>query len=284
VIGQLKAMQLDQHQEILSDEMLEVVTHMETLSLNEAEHLSLNALKGTDNDSTIRLPATVNDLKMLMLVDSGSTTSFVDCGMVAKLGLIPQPTSPVYVKVANGAKMLCNSIIPQFTWCTQGIQFSHDMLVLDMGGYDAVLGMDWLKKFRPMNCDWVAKWLEFSYQEQTVKLQGVLDVRQDHLTEISLDQVIQWHKNNELWATAVLETNSDIAVLPIPEEVQQLLQQFASVFQEPNELPPTRAFDHAISLLPGTSPPNTRPYRYSPLQKDEIERQVTEMLKSGVIT
>jgi hypothetical protein len=31
-------------------------------------------------------------------------------------------------------------------------------------------------------------------------------------------------------------------------------------------------------------PPNSKPYRYSPLQKDEIERQVTEMLRSGVIT
>jgi hypothetical protein len=28
---------------------------------------------------------------------------------------------------------------------------------------------------------------------------------------------------------------------------------------------------------------NSRPYRYSPLHKDEIERQVAEMLKAGLI-
>jgi hypothetical protein len=60
--------------------------------------------------------------------------------------------------------------------------------------------------------------------------------------------------------------------------------QFETIFQEPTELPPTRAIDHAIALLPGTTPVNTRPYRYSPLQKDEIERQVAAMLRNGVIT
>jgi hypothetical protein len=46
----------------------------------------------------------------------------------------------------------------------------------------------------------------------------------------------------------------------------------------------TRQYDHAISLEEGTVPPNTKPYRYSPIQKDEIELQVQEMLKSGVIS
>lgn len=36
-------------------------------------------------------------------------------------------------------------------------------------------------------------------------------------------------------------------------------------------------------MVEGAQPANSRPYRYSPLQKDEIERQVQEMLESGVI-
>lgn len=48
-------------------------------------------------------------------------------------------------------------------------------------------------------------------------------------------------------------------------------------------MPPHRVFDHAIHLLPDSLPVNSRPYRYSPLQKDEIEKQVTEMLQVGTI-
>jgi hypothetical protein len=38
-----------------------------------------------------------------------------------------------------------------------------------------------------------------------------------------------------------------------------------------------------IPLLPNATPVNCRPYRYSPTQKDEIERHVDDMLTLGLI-
>jgi hypothetical protein len=35
--------------------------------------------------------------------------------------------------------------------------------------------------------------------------------------------------------------------------------------------------------LPRVKPVNIKPYRYSPAQKDEIEKQITEMLTNGII-
>ncbi|KAK1693199.1 hypothetical protein QYE76_009896 [Lolium multiflorum] len=147
VVAQLKAMQLDTTTEVLSDEILEMVTDMETLAVDGVEQLSMSAISGTDAESTIQLPARVNNLTVLLLVDSGSTGSFIDAAMVSKLGLVPQSRAPMQVKVANGEQMVCNSYIPKFTWHTHGVKFEHDMLVLDMREYDAVLGIDWLKKF-----------------------------------------------------------------------------------------------------------------------------------------
>jgi len=69
----------------------------------------------------------------------------------------------------------------------------------------------------------------------------------------------------------------------IPAPVRQLLQQYEHLFQEPTELPPTREDDHHISLLHGAQSVNIRPYRYSPEQKSEIEKQVNEMLQKGII-
>jgi hypothetical protein len=50
----------------------------------------------------------------------------------------------------------------------------------------------------------------------------------------------------------------------IPTTVQEIILEFDNLFQAPTELPPSRAFDHPISLLPDTIPINCRPYRYNP--------------------
>jgi hypothetical protein len=41
--------------------------------------------------------------------------------------------------------------------------------------------------------------------------------------------------------------------------------------------------DHQIPLIPGAQPVNVQPYHYSPHQNNEIERQVSKMMWSGVI-
>jgi hypothetical protein len=61
------------------------------------------------------------------------------------------------------------------------------------------------------------------------------------------------------------------------------VHQFGNIFQSPTKLPPQRALDHHIPLIPGAAPVNVKPYRYSPAQKDEIETQFKDMLSNGVI-
>lgn len=48
-------------------------------------------------------------------------------------------------------------------------------------------------------------------------------------------------------------------------------------------MPSARDCDHQIELLPGASPVQMRPYRYAPALKDEIEKQISEMLQSGIV-
>lgn len=64
----------------------------------------------------------------------------------------------------------------------------------------------------------------------------------------------------------------------MPVEIQHLLDKYEDVFREPTELPPKRPCDHQITLVPRAQPVDVRPYRYAPVQKTEIERQLTEML------
>jgi hypothetical protein len=69
----------------------------------------------------------------------------------------------------------------------------------------------------------------------------------------------------------------------IPQAVQQLLDRYHGLFSTPSKLPPARAADHKINLVPGAQPVRIRPYHYSPIQKNEIEAQVQQMLKTGVV-
>lgn len=69
----------------------------------------------------------------------------------------------------------------------------------------------------------------------------------------------------------------------IPPEIQSLLTEFSTLFDDPQGLPPKRACDHSIPLKSHAKPVFLRPYRHNPAQKDEIEKQVKEMLLSGVI-
>ena len=67
-------------------------------------------------------------------------------------------------------------------------------------------------------------------------------------------------------------------------DLQLVLDNHSKVFETPKGLPPIRDHDHAIHLIPGSVPPNIRPYRYPYVQKSEIERMVAEMLEAGITT
>jgi hypothetical protein len=69
----------------------------------------------------------------------------------------------------------------------------------------------------------------------------------------------------------------------LPKEIVVLLDEFVVTFEAPAALPPERQCDHVIPLVPGATPVHIRPYRYPPSLKDEIEKQVAEMLAKGLI-
>jgi hypothetical protein len=69
----------------------------------------------------------------------------------------------------------------------------------------------------------------------------------------------------------------------IHPSVQAMLQNLSNLFAAPSSLPPMREIDHGIPLKEGIEPVNGRPYRYAHYQKNEIEKQVQEMLRVGLV-
>jgi hypothetical protein len=67
--------------------------------------------------------------------------------------------------------------------------------------------------------------------------------------------------------------------------VSELLSGFSEVFQNPLPpgLPPERSEGHSISTEPGHPPPFWSMYRLSPLEYQELEKQVTKFLKDEIL-
>lgn len=82
----------------------------------------------------------------------------------------------------------------------------------------------------------------------------------------------------------IIEVNPEERITPIQNKaLNSLLEQFQDVFEEPKGLPPPREFGHAIPFIQKEATVNIRSYWYSFFQKNEIEKQVHEMLQDSII-
>lgn len=78
-------------------------------------------------------------------------------------------------------------------------------------------------------------------------------------------------------------THSHTLAVPQQQQLDTLFSSYTSLFQEPRGLPPVRSIEHKINLFEGQGPICVRPYRYPHIHKDEIQKQVADMLQTGII-
>jgi hypothetical protein len=130
-----------------------------------------------------------------------------------------------------------------------------------------------------MCCHWENRTLQFEHQGTMMTIQGITQPSQEDIPAVSIDKLLKWAQGNDIWALAVVESVPLSHQDDTPKGIQHILQEFQDVFQEPTGLPPTRL----IPLLPNVAPVNSTPYKYSPHHKDEIEKQVKQLLAAGLI-
>lgn len=254
-------------------EMIEVLQNSESAEYEDMEHelaahmisISAAAVGATTGKSvkTMQLRVQVQGHNLTFLVDSGSTHSFLDVSLASQLeGVVPM--AMVRVKVANGDTVPCNSQILDCSWTCSGHKFISNFKMFPLGSYDGIIGLDWLASHSPMLVDWEHHWFSFRHKDTDITILGTAAV----VSEVTVVEVC-----------SLLTTEK----MPVHPEVQLLLDQFPHLFEAPTGLPPRRAYDHTIPLLPGATPVSLRPYHLAPALKTKLERQMKEMLASGVI-
>jgi hypothetical protein len=154
--------------------------------------------------------------------------------------------------------------------------------LFDLGGMDMVLGVEWLRTLGDTIVNWKKHTMSFWFNKQWVTLNGLKE--QGNME--TLQSVLRQNSKNHRVCLRKLNTIED-GSSTIEEEQQKelegLLTRYTEVFQEPKGLPPIREKEHAIILKQGHDEINVRPYRYPHHHKNEIEKQIKELLAAGIL-
>ena len=84
----------------------------------------------------------IQGLPVKILLDSGSSHTFVSLALRSRLiGQTSLPI-PLHVKIADGHVLDCAATFLQLEWEVQGCSFHTDAKVLPLAHYNMVVGMD----------------------------------------------------------------------------------------------------------------------------------------------
>ena len=115
--------------------------------------ITMCAPSNNSDTKTLKFKGYIGNIPICALIDSGSTHSFINPAIVHNLEIETTKTTPLTVRTASGDKMSTNQLCESQRFFLQKQEFEGDVRVLDIQGYDMILGMDWLATLGPLLID-----------------------------------------------------------------------------------------------------------------------------------
>ncbi|GJT12094.1 putative mitochondrial protein [Tanacetum coccineum] len=144
----------------------------ETENLVELEKISVHALSRVNTYKTIIVTGHVGRKKLQKLFDTGSTHNFMDTSVALKLGLRLVKRTPLQLKVADGNKLISDTMVTNFQWKMNGLIYTTDVFLIPLGGCDVVLGIQWFTGLKGVYFDFINRSIEFLKDGRKVTLRG----------------------------------------------------------------------------------------------------------------
>ena len=241
------------------------------------------------------------------LVDSGATTEFVDTSFVRRIGVQTEPLRrPLSINLADQSTQPTTHVVPALRVQLAGYKDHLRCYQADLGGqWDIILGRSWLRRIAP-TIDWQADTVSFTFQGQTHTIKGYPDAPSDPTCGGLCMSALQFKRLLRKGVPAFLCVLQDVPHTPelgaagAPTEQQRdaatpvvnqaaltaLLRRFKDVLggiPASAPMPPQRAVDHVVELVPGAEPSNRGVIRLSQPELEELRKQLTELLEKAYI-
>nr|GEU70018.1 putative reverse transcriptase domain-containing protein [Tanacetum cinerariifolium] len=234
---------------------------------------------GTNPDSNVVTGTfLLNNCYASMLFDSSIDRSFVSTTFRALLDVAPSTLDTSYaVELADGRIFEMNIIL---RGCTLGLlshPFNIDLMPVELGSFDVIIGMDWLAKYHALIiCD--EKVIRIPYEDE-VLIRGDNCDGESKLNNISCTKTQKYiQKGCQVYLAQV--TSKKVADKSGEKRLEDvsIVREFLEVFpKDLPGLPPARQVEFQIDLVPSAVPVARSPYQLAPAEMQELSTQLQEL-------
>lgn len=140
-----------------------ILAELEEAEVNAGKVIetSLYTLSSTLQRKTIILYGQMGGRVMHILVDKGSSDSYIHSDHAQNLALNQQQVALFSVIFANSSTMTGNSMYSRVKWEIQGHKFYLNLRSMNVGVWDMVLGVEWMTAYSPIT---------FDFQQMSIQL------------------------------------------------------------------------------------------------------------------
>ncbi|GKE37389.1 putative reverse transcriptase domain-containing protein, partial [Tanacetum coccineum] len=222
-----------------------------------------------------------------VLFDSGADRSFVSTTFSTLLDMIPDTLDVSYaVELADGRPSETNTILRGCTLGLLGHPFNIDLMPVEVGSFDVIIGMDWLANHHAVIvCDKKIARIPYGYEVLIVQGDRSGKGKKSKLSIISCTKTQKYIKKGCLiFLTRITKRETEDKSEKKRLEDVPIVRNFPEVFPEDlPRLPPMRQVEFQIDLVLGAAPVARAPYRLARTKLQELSSQLQELSEKGFI-
>ncbi|GKC13093.1 putative reverse transcriptase domain-containing protein [Tanacetum coccineum] len=208
---------------------------------------------GTNPDSNVVTGTfLLNNHYASVLFDTGADRSFVSTAFSSQIDITPTGLDRYYdVELADGRIIRLNTILRGCTLNFLNHPLNIDLMLIELGSFDAIIGMDWLAKY--------------------------------HAVIVCAEKIVRIPWGNEILIVHGDGSNRGNETRLNIISFTKMQKYILKGCQDLPGLPPTRQVEFQIYLIPGVAPIARAPYRLVPSEMKELLDQLKELSDKGFI-